>query len=88
MRCAAALACLMLASHAMGAPRLVGRVGMVARGELPADSIGDGSRDGRALVTVRVRGGADSLRRGGEHLPFALSPPVEFTVAIGANRIT
>jgi subtilisin family serine protease len=55
----------MLASHAMGAPRLVGRVGMVARGELPADSIGDGSRDGRALVTVRVRGGADSLRRGG-----------------------
>src|SRR5437588_5983747 len=65
MRCAAALACLLVAGDVAAAPRLVGRVGMVARGGLAADVIGAGARDGRALVTTRVRGGPDTLRRAG-----------------------
>jgi subtilisin family serine protease len=60
-----AIACLLIAGDVMAAPRLVGRVGMVARGQLAADVIGDAARDGRALVTARVRGGADVLRRAG-----------------------
>jgi subtilisin family serine protease len=50
---------------AMARPVALGRVGMVARGELAADAIGTGARDGRAQVTVRIPGGSDALRRAG-----------------------
>jgi subtilisin family serine protease len=51
--------------HAQARPSALGRVGMIARGELSADAIGLGMRDGRALVTVRAVGGSDTLRRAG-----------------------
>ena len=47
------------------APTVVGRVGLVAAGPLAADALGTGAHDGRALVTVRVPGGAARLRRAG-----------------------
>ena len=47
------------------APVLAGRVGLVAGGELAADSLAVGARDGRALVTIRVPGGAARLRAAG-----------------------
>lgn len=56
---------LLLAVPAGARPVVVGRVGLVAGGALSADAIGTGARDGRALVTVRIPGGADALRRAG-----------------------
>jgi subtilisin family serine protease len=53
------------AATATARPEAVGRVGMVARGELDANAIGWAGRDGRAQVTVRADGGADALRRAG-----------------------
>ncbi|MDB4969166.1 MAG: hypothetical protein JWN44_4855 [Myxococcales bacterium] len=44
---------------------VVGRVRLVAAGHLPADALGAGARDGRALLTVRIAGGSDTLRRAG-----------------------
>jgi subtilisin family serine protease len=54
-----------LSPVAAARPVALGRVGMVARGELPADAIGTGTRDGRAQITVRASGGSDALRRAG-----------------------
>ncbi|HEY2743671.1 MAG TPA: hypothetical protein VGL86_03575, partial [Polyangia bacterium] len=47
-----------VAPNAFAAPTIVGRVGLVARGQLPPEALGTGTppsraRDGRALVTVR-----------------------------------
>ncbi|MCU1281616.1 MAG: hypothetical protein JWM53_5162, partial [bacterium] len=50
---------------AVAGPIVVGRVGLVAAGPLSADAIGTGAHDGRALVTVRVAGGAARLRHAG-----------------------
>lgn len=50
---------------ALASPSVVGRVGLVAWGSLSPDSLSAGHPDGRALVTVSVRGGADRLRRAG-----------------------
>ena len=43
---------------AVASPSVVGRVGLVATGQLAADSLAAGAPDGRALITVRVPGGA------------------------------
>ena len=56
---------LSLSAGAFAAPTAVGRVGLVAAGPLGADALGTGARDGRALVTVRVPGGAARLRQAG-----------------------
>ena len=56
---------LALAVDAFAAPTAVGRVGLVAAGPLAADALGTGARDGRALVTVRIPGGAARLRQAG-----------------------
>jgi hypothetical protein len=47
------------------APIIVGRVGLVAAGQLSGDALAAGQRDGRALVTIRVAGGAATLRHAG-----------------------
>ena len=47
------------------APIIVGRVGLVAAGQLSGDALAAGKRDGRALVTIRVAGGAATLRHAG-----------------------
>src|SRR5947209_2407532 len=60
------IAALLAASGpAFAAPVVVGRVGLVAGGQLAADSLASGAHDGRALVTIRVRGGATRLREAG-----------------------
>ncbi|MCU1277560.1 MAG: hypothetical protein JWM53_1106, partial [bacterium] len=59
------LALAVAAVEAFAAPTAVGRVGLVAAGPLAADAIGTGAHDGRALVTVRVPGGAARLRQAG-----------------------
>ena len=46
-------------------PTVIGRLGLVAAGHLPADALGTGTRDGRALLTVRIPGGSATLRRAG-----------------------
>ena len=57
-------------------PRMSPRVRMVARGELPASVIGDPvTRGARALVTIRLQGGAPRLRTLGI-AARALSPSV------------
>ncbi|MGZ3429403.1 MAG: S8 family serine peptidase, partial [Polyangia bacterium] len=56
---------LTLSADALAAPTAVGRVGLIAAGPLAADALGTGARDGRALVTVRVPGGAARLRQAG-----------------------
>src|SRR5262245_23133921 len=65
MRCSLTLLLCLFCADAAARPVVVGRVGLVAAGSLAADAIGDGTRDGRALVTVRIPGGADALRRAG-----------------------
>src|SRR5262245_679331 len=55
----------LVGADAAARPVVAGRVGLVAAGPLAADTIGDGARDGRALITVRLPGGADALRRAG-----------------------
>ena len=66
-----------IAPNAIAAPTIVGRVGLVAAGHLPARALGTpllGKRsdDGRALVTVRIPGGAARLRQAGfEARPLA-----------------
>lgn len=57
------LAICLHAAAAWARPVVVGRVGLVASGRLSPDAIGSG--DGRALVTVRIPGGSDTLRRAG-----------------------
>lgn len=54
-----------LSAGASAAPTVVGRVGLIAAGQLPADTLAAGARDGRALVTIRVAGGAARLRQAG-----------------------
>lgn len=59
-----------IAPNTFAAPTIVGRVGLVAAGSLAADALGTGApgsraRDGRALVTVRIPGGAARLRQAG-----------------------
>jgi subtilisin family serine protease len=61
MRSLAAVVCLALAQVAVASPLVAGRVAMVARGDLPASVISDGTADRRALVTVRIGGGARTL---------------------------
>jgi subtilisin family serine protease len=46
-------------------PAVIGRLGLVAAGHLPADALGTGTHDGRALLTVRIPGGSAALRRAG-----------------------
>ena len=53
---------LLAASRAVAAaPVVVGRVGLVAGGQLSADALAVGARDERALVTIRIPGGAARL---------------------------
>ena len=59
------VALLGVSADAAAAPTLIGRVGLVAGGQLAADALAAGPRDGRALVTVRVAGGAATLRHAG-----------------------
>ncbi len=59
-----------IAPNAFAAPTIVGRVGLVAAGQLPAAALGTGTpasraSDGRALVTVRIPGGGARLRQAG-----------------------
>ncbi|HEX8951436.1 MAG TPA: S8 family serine peptidase, partial [Polyangia bacterium] len=59
------VAALVASASALAAPTVVGRVGLVASGQLGADSLAIGARDGRVLVTIRVAGGAARLRQAG-----------------------
>ena len=59
------LALVAWSAEVLAAPTVVGRVGLVAAGQLGADALGTGTPDGRALVTVRVPGGAARLRQAG-----------------------
>ena len=65
MRLGLALVFALACAPAAAAPRVVGRVAMVARGQLDPEAIGAAPRDGRALITVRLPGGSDALRRAG-----------------------
>ena len=64
VRRSALLFTLLATSLAQAAPRVSPRVRLVAEGVLEARALSDGSNgnDGRALVTVRVDGGAAALR--------------------------
>ncbi|HWE28996.1 MAG TPA: S8 family serine peptidase, partial [Polyangia bacterium] len=62
---ACAVVLMAVADDVSAAPTVVGRVGLVAGGQLRPDALAVGKRDGRALVTVRVPGGAARLRQAG-----------------------
>lgn len=62
---AALLAASLAAGPATAAPLVVGRVGLVASGALAPNAIAAAPADDRALVTVRIPGGSDALRRAG-----------------------
>ncbi len=56
---------LLAAADVAASPTVVGRLGLIAAGQLPADALAVGAPDGRALVTVRIPGGAARLRLAG-----------------------